>query len=89
MLDNAGNFAQGVLAELLKDISVRVLTKKHLKNIIIDQMMIYFLQAVQIDDCLIIRPRIITEKRRSATLDFEVYLDQQIIAKAIMTLKIN
>lgn len=89
MLDNAGNFAQGVLAELLKDISVRVLTKKHLKNIIIDQMMIYFLQAVQIDDCLVIRPRIITEKRRSATLDFEVYLDQQIIAKAIMTLKIN
>lgn len=89
MLDNAGNFAQGVLAELLKDISVRVLTKKHLKNIIIDQMMIYFLQAVQIDDCLVIRPRIIAEKRRSATLDFEVYLDQQIIAKAIMTLKIN
>lgn len=89
MIDNAGNFAQGVLAEFLKDISVRVLTKKHQKNIIIEQMLLYFLQAVQIDDQLIIKPRIITEKRRSSTIDFEVYLEDQIVAKAIVTTKIN
>lgn len=89
MIDNAGNFAQGVLTEFIKDISVRVLTKKHQKNIIIEQLMLYFVQAVQIDDCLVIRPRVITEKRRSSVIDFEILLEDQIVAKALVTTKIN
>ena len=89
MIDQAGSLAQGVLTEFLKEISLRVLTKKNQKNIIIEQMMIYFLQAVQIDDRLIIKPRIITESRRSSTLDFEVFLEDQIVAKAVVTTKIN
>ena len=71
MIDHAGNFAQGVLTEFIKEISVRVLTKKHQKNIIIEQLMLYFLQAVQIDDRLVIQPRIITEKRRSSVIDLK------------------
>ncbi|EFW89568.1 CBS-HotDog domain-containing transcription factor SpxR [Streptococcus equinus] len=89
MIDHAGNFAQGVLTEFIKEISVRVLTKKHQKNIIIEQLMLYFLQAVQIDDRLVIQPRIITEKRRSSVIDFEILLDNQIVAKALVTTKIN
>ena len=89
MIDQAGSLAQGVLTEFLKEISLRVLMKKNQKNIIIEQMMIYFLQAVQIDDRLIIKPRIITESRRSSTLDFEVFLEDQIVAKAVVTTKIN
>lgn len=89
MIDHAGNFAQGVLTEFIKEISVRVLTKKHQKNIIIEQLMLYFLQAVQIDDRLVIQPRIITEKRRSSVIDFEILLDDQIVAKALVTTKIN
>lgn len=89
MIDHAGNFAQGVLTEFIKEISVRVLTKKHQKNIIIEQLMLYFLQAVQIDDSLVIQPRIITEKRRSSVIDFEILLDDQIVAKALVTTKIN
>lgn len=89
MIDQAGSLAQGVLTEFLKEICLRVLTKKNQKNIIIEQMMIYFLQAVQIDDCLTIKPKIITGSRKSSTLDFEVYLENQIVAKAIVTTKIN
>lgn len=89
MIDSAGNLSNGVVAEFLKEISVRVLTKKHQKNIIIEQMMIYFLHAVQIDDQLRIYPKIITENRRSSTLDMEVMVDDQVIAKAIITTKLN
>ncbi|MGQ4038135.1 CBS-HotDog domain-containing transcription factor SpxR [Streptococcus dysgalactiae] len=85
MIDSAGNMSNGVISEFLKEISVRVLTKKHQKNIIIEQMMIYFLHAVQIDDQL----KIITENRRSSTIDIEVFVDDQVIAKAIITTKIN
>ena len=68
---------------------MRVLTQKHKKNIIIEQMMLYFLQAVQIDDLLKIHPKIITENRRSATPDFEIYHGSQVITKAVVTAKLN
>lgn len=51
--------------------------------------MLYFLQAVQIDDLLKIHPKIITENRRSATLDFEIYHGSQVITKAVVTAKLN
>lgn len=51
--------------------------------------MLYFVQVVQIDDRLVIQPRIITEKRRSSVIDFEILLDDQIVAKALVTTKIN
>lgn len=51
--------------------------------------MLYFVRAVQIDDCLEIRPRLITEKRHSSVIDFEILLDNQIVAKALVTTKIN
>lgn len=89
MIDSAGNMSNGVISEFLKEISVRVLTKKHQKNIIIEQMMIYFLHAVQIDDQLKLYAKIITENRRSSTIDIEVFVDDQVIAKAIITTKIN
>ena len=89
MIDSAGNLAHGVLTEFIKDITMRVLTQKHKKNIIIEQMMLYFLQAVQIDDLLKIHPKIITENRRSATLDFEIYHGSQVITKAVVTAKLN
>src|SRR5699024_11767328 len=89
MIDSSGNFSQGILTEFLKDISVRVLTKKYQKNIVMEQLMLYFVRAVQIDDCLEIRPRLITEKRHSSVIDFEILLDNQIVAKALVTTKIN
>ncbi|MGT2836144.1 CBS-HotDog domain-containing transcription factor SpxR [Streptococcus macacae] len=89
MIDSAGNLAHGVLAEFLKDITIRVLTQKHRKNVIIEQMMLYFLQAVQIDDLLRIQPKIIIENRRSATLDFEIFHGNQVVTKAVVTTKLN
>ncbi|HGI0256145.1 TPA: CBS-HotDog domain-containing transcription factor SpxR [Streptococcus pyogenes] len=89
MIDSAGNMSNGVISEFLKEISIRALTKKHQKNIIIEQMMVYFLYAIQIEDELKIYPKIITENRRSSTIDIEIFVDDQVIAKAIITTKIN
>ncbi|SQG83420.1 DNA-binding protein [Streptococcus uberis] len=89
MIDTTGNLAQGVISEILKEITLKVFSRKYQKNIIIEQMMIYFLHAAQIDDQLKIYPKIITENRKSGTLDFEIYVDDHVVAKAIVTSKIN
>ena len=48
MLENNGVLSNGILTEILTTATHQFMTSGK-KNIIIEQMMIYFLQAVQID----------------------------------------
>lgn len=89
MIDNSDSLAYGVLTEFLKEVTMTLLTKRHQKNIIIEQMMVYFLQALQIDDFLTITPKVIAESRRSMTLDIDVTSAEQLVAKAIVTTKMT
>lgn len=89
MIDHSDSLAYGVLTEVLKEAALSLLSKRHQKNIIIEQMMIYFLQALQIDDVLTLKPRIISESRRSLTLDIDVTSADDLVAKALMTIKMN
>lgn len=89
MIDSSGNLAHGVFAEIIKDVAMKVFTRKYQKNIIIEQMMLYFLQVAQIDDQLSIEPKIITENRKSGVIDFELRVEEQVVAKAVVACKIN
>lgn len=74
MMNNVGNIANGMLVEIISYIAARVMTKTKRKNIIIESMTLYFLGAVSIDDELEVFPKIISETRLGATIDFEIYL---------------
>ena len=89
MMNNVGNIANGMLVEIISYIAARVMTKTKRKNIIIESMTLYFLGAVSIDDELEVFPKIISETRLGATIDFEIYLDYQIISKILVTVQIN
>ncbi|MFC3927083.1 CBS-HotDog domain-containing transcription factor SpxR [Streptococcus caprae] len=89
MIDSAGNLAHGVLTEVIRELTLCTLTRKSKKNIIIDQMVLYFLQAVQIDDVLIFKPRVIAENRRHSSLDFEIYSQNTLVVKAFVTTRVN
>jgi CBS domain protein len=42
-----------------------------------------------VDDTLRIETRIVRQTRRSAIIDFDLYLNLQLVTKATVTLKIN
>ena len=88
MLDKNGVLANGVLSEILTLMTQNLVVNSG-RNLIIEQMLIYFLHAVQIDDVLRIQARIIHHTRRSAIIDYDLYLNQQIVAKANVTVKIK
>jgi len=88
MLENNGVLSHGVLTEILNT-ATHQLVASNGRSLIIEQMMIYFLQAVQLDDYLTLTSRVVHETRRSAIIDYDVYLDHQLVAKATMTVKIN
>ena len=88
MLEKNGVLANGVLAEILNHMTQDLVVNSG-RNLIIEQMLIYFLQAVQIDDTLRIQARIIHHTRRSAIIDYDIYHGHQIVSKANVTVKIN
>ena len=88
MLEQNRILAKGVLTEIITRITQQLMTTNS-QSLIVDQMMIHFFQAVQIDDVLQIRPRIIHQTRRTAVIDYDIYLDSLIVAKATITVKIN
>ena len=88
MLEKSGVLSNGVLTEVLTTIT-RQLMMNTGKNLIIEQLLVYYLQAVQVDDTLRIETRIVRQTRRSAIIDFDLYLNLQLVSKATVTLKIN
>ena len=88
MLEQNRVLANGVLTEIITRITQQLMTRNS-QSLIVDQMMIHFFQAVQIDDVLQIRPRIIHQTRRTAVIDYDIYLDSLFVAKATITVKIN
>ena len=88
MLEQNRVVANGVLTEIITRITQQLMTRSG-RSLIVDQMMIHFFQAVQIDDVLQIRPRIIHQTRRTAVIDYDIYLDLLFVAKATITVQIN
>lgn len=89
MLDQSGQFSQGVLTEYLKEIVLRLATKRSKKTVIIDQMMLYFLEEIKIEDHLTIVPKLIKESRRHSIFDIDIYVEEQVVSKAVITTKIS
>lgn len=88
MLEKNGVLSNGVITEILSKATKKML-EEYRKNLIIEQVSIYFLQTAQLDDLLTIQPKLVQQTRRSALVDFEIYLDKQLVIKATISAKIN
>lgn len=88
MLETNGVLSNGVITEILSKVTKKLLTE-YRKNLIIEQVSIFFLQTAQLDDVLTIRPKIVQQTRRFALVDFEIYLEKQLVIKATISAKIN
>ncbi|WEV60497.1 DRTGG domain-containing protein [Streptococcaceae bacterium ESL0729] len=89
MMNGTGNISNGVLVEIISNIAARLMAKSKNKTILVDQLNIYFIDAVNIDDVLEIYPKVISESRREAIIDIEVYLGYKIVSKALVTVQIQ
>ncbi len=69
---------------LLKKYSIN--SKK--RNAVIEQMDVHHFKMIQIDSIIDIRTNIFELGRRSSKLDVEVYLENSIVAKAIVVCQI-
>ncbi|MDR0922093.1 MAG: CBS domain-containing protein [Lactobacillales bacterium] len=87
MVNSMGTISYGVLSEIVADVTERVMTGQHKRNIMIEQMSLYYMRVVQLESKLLLVPKILESSRRAATLDIEIFIDSSMVAKAIVTLQ--
>lgn len=84
MTNNLGTVSFGVLCEVISSVSKKILYVFQKRNAVIEQMDVHHFKMIQIDSEIEIRTNIFEIGRRSSKLDVEVYLENSIVAKAIV-----
>ncbi|MBP2099537.1 DRTGG domain-containing protein [Enterococcus rivorum] len=88
MVNSVGTISFGVLSEIISNVTQRTMLVNQKRNVLIEQMSLHYLRLIQLESELDIRPRVLEIGRRSAKLDIEVYLENAIVAKAIVVCQV-
>ena len=77
-----------MLSEIISDVAQKTMIMNQRRNILLEQMNLHYLRLIQIERELDIRPRALEIGRRSAKLDVEVFIENTIVAKAIVVCQV-
>lgn len=88
MVNSMGTISFGVLNQIISSVTKRTMMIKYKYNSVVEQCSLYYFKLIQIDSEIEIKPRIIEIGRRSAKLDVEVFIDNIMVAKAIVVCQI-
>lgn len=88
MVNSVGTISFGVLSEIIANVTQRTMILNQKRNVFIEQMNLHYLRLIQLESELEIRPRVLENGRRSAKLDVEVFLENTLIAKAIVVCQV-
>lgn len=84
MVSSVGTISFGVLSEIVANVAEQTMYHHAKRNIMVEQVDLHYLRLIQLDSLLDIRPRVLDIGRRSAKLDIEIYIDNTMVAKAIV-----
>lgn len=85
MSNKLGSVSAGVLTSLMTDAGFRVLKNHKKGDMIIENFVVYTIKPVQIESEVTVYPRVIDISRKYGKVDIEVFYNQQLVAKAMMT----
>lgn len=88
MVNSVGTISFGVLSEIIANVTQRTMLTNQRRNVLIEQMNLHYIRLIQLESELDIRPRVLELGRRSAKLDVEVYLENALVAKAIVVCQV-
>ncbi|MBL1230265.1 CBS domain-containing protein [Enterococcus sp. BWB1-3] len=88
MVNSVGTISFGVLSEIISNVTQRTMVVNQKRNVLIEQINLHYLRLIQLESDLNIRPKILELGRRSAKLDVEIYLENAIVAKAIVVCQV-
>ena len=84
MTNQFGSLSYGALTTLLTDVGNRAIKMRKRGESLPENMTIYFIKHVQLGSTVIVQPRILQMSRRFVKVDFDLFSDSELIAKAMV-----
>ncbi|MFC4772889.1 DRTGG domain-containing protein [Enterococcus hermanniensis] len=88
MVNSVGTISFGVLSEIVANVAQRSILLDQRRNTLIEQMNLHYLRLIQLESEIEIHSKTLELGRRSAKVDVEVYIDNVIVAKAIVVCQV-
>ncbi|KAA8999711.1 CBS domain-containing protein [Paenibacillus spiritus] len=87
MATDLGTISEGVLSTLMTQAAFRAAKDRTGGDYVLDSLSTYFVRPVQIEDPILIRPRLLESSRRTCKLEIEVLHLDNLVCKAVMLLQ--
>lgn len=84
MTNHLGTISHGVLITLMTNAADRALRLQKKGDLVAENLTVYFLNPVQIEQQITIYPKMLELRRRFGKVEIEVYHQNQLVAKAMM-----
>lgn len=88
MVNEVGTISFGVLSEIIANTTKRSLFNNHRRNTWIEQVNLHYFRLIQLESEIVLKPKILEYGRRSAKIDIEVFIENSIVAKAIVVCQV-
>ena len=85
MTNNLGMLSFGVLCEVVSVASKEFISRSQRRNAVIEQLDLHYLKMIPIDSEIILQIESLDNGRKITKLDISVYLENSIVAKAVMS----
>ncbi|MDW0112872.1 DRTGG domain-containing protein [Sporosarcina saromensis] len=84
MTNQFGSLSYGALTTLLTDVGNRAIKMRKRGESVPENMTIYFIKHVQLGSTVVVEPRILQMSRRFVKVDFDLFTDSELVAKAMV-----
>lgn len=88
MVNEVGTISFGVLSEVVGNAAKRTMLLNQRRNSWIEQVNLHYFRLIQLESELVVLPRVLELGRRSAKLDIEIYIENTLVAKAIVVCQV-
>lgn len=85
MTNNLGMLSFGVLCEVVSVASKEFISRSQRRNAVIEQLDLHYLKMIPIDSEMVLQIQSLDNGRKITKLDISVYLENTIVAKAVMS----
>lgn len=84
MTNQLGTLSNGVLTTLITEASARLLIHLKKGNMVVESLNVYFIEPVQIDSHITIKPELLDAGRLYAKINVSVYNERKLVAKGML-----
>lgn len=85
MTDSLGVLSAGVCISLITESALRALRRIRRDDLVVQNVTFYHLKPIQLESSVTVRAKVLDLSRKSAKVEVEVFCQQQVMAKALLT----